>query len=83
MDEAVNLALAVIENTAGQRDVLRFADGRAPLPTWLLSAGENRLRVLWPDGGTELVAQRHDLRLHEDDAAAALLRGTLPVIEAR
>lgn len=81
--EAVNLALAVVENAAGQREVLRFAAGRAPLPAWLLRGGENRLRVTWPDGGDELVLHRHDLPLTEADGAAALLHGSLPVIETR
>ena len=82
--ESVGLAYVIVENADGQRDVVRFAaSASAELPAWLLKAGENRLRLRWADGATDVVLHRHDLPLTPDDAAPALLGGTLPVTAAR
>jgi len=87
--EAVNLPMIVVENVAGERDIVRFTPAigdvpaRAELPAWLLSAGENRLQVRWPGGSSEVMVIRHDLRLEPGDAAPALLGGTLPVVSVR
>jgi hypothetical protein len=86
--EAVNLPWLVVENPAGHREVLRFAPAagdapsRAELPAWLLRSGENRLRLRWPGGEGEVTLTRHDLPLSPDDAAPALLGGSLPVVSA-
>jgi segregation and condensation protein A len=87
--EAVGLDLLVVEAAEGRRDVVRFdpVTGDVPavadLPLWLLSAGENRLQLRWEGGATDVVLNRHDLRLTPEDGAPALLGGTLPVTAAR
>lgn len=87
--EAVGLDLVVVEGVDGRRDVVRFAASgsdaavAADLPTWLLVAGENRLRLRWEGGDAEAVLHRHDLRLDPQDAVPAILGGTLPVTAAR
>ena len=86
--EAVNLPWLVVENAAGAREVVRFAPAvgdvpaRAELPAWLLRSGENRLRLRWSGGEGEIALTRHDLPLTPDDAAPALLGGSLPVVSA-
>ncbi len=86
--EAVNLPWLVVENAAGAREVVRFVPAvgdlpaRAELPAWLLCRGENRLRLRWSGGEGEIALTRHDLPLIPDDAAPALLGGSLPVVSA-
>jgi hypothetical protein len=86
--EVVNLPWLVVENASGSREVLRFAPAvgdvpaRAELPAWLLRSGENRLRLRWSGGEGEIALTRHDLPLTPDDAAPALLGGSLPVVSA-
>jgi hypothetical protein len=86
--EAVNLPWLVVENAAGAREVVRFAaapgdiPARVELPAWLLRSGENRLRLRWSGGEGEISLTRHDLPLTPDDAAPALLGGSLPVVSA-